>query len=1046
MPDPTIFNERPESQDRAIKVLEKLGYTYVPRAEAERKRGSRVRVLFEDELHKFLSKQTFPFRNERRPFSLGSIGKAVRELDIPLNNGLAITNKQIYDLLCGGKSLEESLPDGSMQSFDLNYIDFENPENNIFQVTDEFEVERPDGKLVRPDIVLFVNGIPLAVIECKKSSLDVMEGVAQNIRNWHPDYIQQLFKYIQIVVAANPHKVLYGTCGTPAKHFTSWREEDKEWQSEMCRKCSPDGQYVEQDRALISLFAPERFLELIRYFIIYDNNIKKIARYKQYFAIKKAMKRIKLEDGKGTRNGVIWHTQGSGKTLTMVMLVKMIQRDPDIKSPRFVLVSDRINLDKQLRDNFIKTNMHPVRAKTGAGLIELIANEENIIITTLVNKFEAAIKQKFVNPNENIFLLIDEGHRTHYGSLNTYMNHALPNAVKIAFTGTPLIKDKKKLTTAKFGPFIDIYSLDDANEDKVIVPLVYEGRYIPQDVTSDKIDDYLKYLTAPLTKEEVEDLKKKWSRFVPLAQTKQRLDMVAFNVYEHFINYCKPKGLKAMLACSSRAAAVDLFYKFKPLEGINPAVVITPEDAKEGDDEIITPESSRKIADFFKKEIDPLYKNKYEFYEDTVRNIFVDPEGEIDLLIVKDKLLTGFDAPIAAVLYVDKPMRDHALLQAIARVNRVLDYEVSGKKYEKEFGLIVDYYGIFKKLHAALDLYNDEKAGMNLFDPEDIRNTIYGPADQKKKLEKAHRDLWDLFKGIDKNETRSNVWQEQLSPQDIRKEFYEKLSRYAKLVDLLLSSYEIFILTGYEKAEEYKQDLLHFQKLRAAVSLRYNDRVDFSKYEDGIRRLLDAYVGAKDAYTIIEPLYILDKNKMQEQLERLGSKEAKADAIRTRLTAELETKQYEDPILYMKFSDQISETLAQYKTERESDAYLASMERLAEEFREGRTGSEYPSKIDNDSDAKAFYGAIRKVLNERVVYDISLELEENLAELSVKVKEVVASSAKRDWRDNVLVHKNIKSKIDDLIFDFMEENKMNWPLEVVDIIIDELMMIAKKRY
>lgn len=1046
MPDSTIFNERPESQDRAVKVFEKLGYEYVPRAKAEKKRGSRVRVLFEDELQQFLTKQTFPFRNEKRPFCLGSIGKAIRELDISIQNGLAMTNKQIYELLCGGKSVEETLPDGSMQSFDINYIDFENPENNTFQVTDEFEVERPDGKYVRPDIVLLVNGIPFVVIECKKSSIDVMEGVRQNIRNWQPDYIPQLFKYTQIVVAANQNKVLYGTCGTPAKYFTFWREEDKAWLNDWCRKCSPDGQVVEQDRALISLFAPPRVLELMRYFIIYDHNIKKIARYKQYFSIKKAMDRIKLMDGQGTRNGVIWHTQGAGKTLTMVMLVKMIQRDETLKNPRFILVSDRISLDKQITDNFIKTNMHPVRAKTGSGLVELIHSEQNIVITTLINKFEAALKQNFQYTDDNLFLLIDEGHRTQYGSLNTYMNKVLPNAVKIAFTGTPLIKDKKKMTTAKFGPFIDVYSLEDANEDEVIVPLVYEGRYIPQDVTSDKIDDYLKYLTAPLIKAESEDLKKKWSCFAPLSQTKQRLDMIAFNVYEHFITYCKPKGFKAILTCASRVEAVEVFYKLKHLEGIHPAVVISPESTKEGDDEVNTTESIRKIADFFKKEIEPLFKNNYEAYEDYARNTFVNPEGEIDLLIVKDKLLTGFDAPVAAVLYVDKSMKDHTLLQAIARVNRLYDGEDSEKKWDKEFGLIVDYYGIFKKLHTALELYNDEKSGMNAFDPEDIKNTISGAMDQYEKLKKAHEELWEIFKGVDQSKQSSNVWQEHLSGLEIRKNFYEKLSRYAKLVDLLLSSYDLFNLVGLEKANEYKQALLFFQKLKAAVSLRFNDRIDFNKYEDGIRHLLDTYVSAKDAYTIIEPLYILDKTKMQKQLERLGSKEAKADAIRTRLAAELETKQYDDPMLYMKFSEQISETLEQYKVEREGDAYLASMERLADDFREGRTSSEYPSSIDRDNDAKAFYGAISKVVKDRLQIDISVELEENLADLSLKIKDIIATLAKRDWRDNVIVHKNIQSKLDDYLFDFMEAHHLNWPIAVIDVILDELMMLAKRRY
>lgn len=310
MPNHTIFNERPESQDRALKVIEKLGYTIVPRSEAEEKRGSRRAVLFEKELQTYLSRQTYPYNGERRFFSGGSIAAAVRAVDLQSAAGLYAANKECYDLLCSGKSLEETLPDGTRQSFDISFIDFEYPENNILQVTDEFEVERPNGKFVRPDLVVLVNGIPLVVIECKKSSVDVMEGVSQNIRNWGNDYIPQLFQYSQLVIAVNPDKVLYGTCGTASKYFVSWHEDDKGWLDGWCRKCSPDGSIKEQDRALISLLHPERLLDIIRNFIIYDNNVKKVARYKQYFAVKKCMNRILLKDGANTRNGVVWHTQG----------------------------------------------------------------------------------------------------------------------------------------------------------------------------------------------------------------------------------------------------------------------------------------------------------------------------------------------------------------------------------------------------------------------------------------------------------------------------------------------------------------------------------------------------------------------------------------------------------------------------------------------------------------------------------------------------------------------------------------------------------------
>ena len=878
MPDHTIFNERPESQDRALKVIERLGYTIVPRSEAERKRGSRKAVLFTEELQAFLSGQTYQFGSETRYFSGGAIARAMQAVDQHSAAGLYAANKEIYELICSGKSMEEELPDGTRQSFDIRYIDFEHPENNTFQVTDEFEVERPNGRFARPDLVVLVNGIPLVVIECKKSSVDVMEGVTQNIRNWGEDYIPHLFRYAQLVMAMNPDKVLYGTCGTPAKYFVSWHEDNKDWLNDWCRKCSPDGQIREQDRALVSLLHPERLLDLIRNFIIYDNNVKKICRYKQYFAVKKCMDRILLRDNAHTRNGVVWHTQGSGKTITMIMLTKMITRESmkpesQIREPRFIMVTDRVNLDKQIRDNFIHTQMSPHRAKTGKGLIELLQDNSNTVITALVNKFEAAVKQEYCNDSKNLFLFIDEGHRTQYGKLNLYMNKVLPNAVKIAFTGTPLIQKQPKDTSrkivpakdtyAKFGPLIDKYTLQDAIDDKVTVPIVYEGRVIPQEVTSQQINEHLKHITVGLTEDARKDLEVKYSRFVTLAQTEQRLNMIAFDLHEHFVHYVRPKGFKAMLTCSSRAEAVELFYKLRGLEGITPAVVITPNSAKEGDDETNTPQSLKTIAEFFRKEVDPLFKNNYDAYEDSVTGRFTDPDGDVDLLIVKDKLLTGFDAPIAAVLYVDKKLQDHTLLQAIARVNRVYT--------DKDFGLVVDYIGIFKKLNSALDLYSDEQSGMNLFDRTEIQSAIATINDEKTKLEALYQELWDIFDGIDRNETSANVWQERLREYDLRRDFYEKLSAFAKMVDFLYSSYELFEQVGFERAEMYRKDYLFFKKLKDSVTLRFNDSVDFSRYEDGIRQLLNTYVHAKVAKPRSSPRDSTFKETMVEQVASLGA-------------------------------------------------------------------------------------------------------------------------------------------------------------------------------
>jgi type I restriction enzyme R subunit len=615
------------------------------------------------------------------------------------------------------------------------------------------------------------------------------------------------------------------------------------------------------------------------------------------------------------------------------------------------------------------------------------------------------------------------------------MVDVLPNAVKIGFTGTPLLKKDKYNTYARFGPLIDSYSLDRAVEDGVIVPLVYEGRIIPQNVTSARIDDYLKYIITPLDLERQEDMKRKWSRFLPLAQTRQRIDMVAFDIHEHFLRYARPKGFKAMVASSSRWAAIDLHKCLKRLGGIQSAVVISPENVNEDDE--LSHENKEKIRTFFQEEVEPLFGKNYDEYEDWAKNSFIGGE-DVDMLIVKDMLLTGFDAPIAAVLYVDKPMKDHALLQAIARVNRVYP--------GKDFGLIVDYWGIFSKLNQAVDLYADEKSGMTGYERDDIENAVLGPGDQKNRLEEAHRELWALFAGKDFDRSSSEGWQNVLADDEFRKDFYQRLSSFSRLLDLAMASYALYTSIGYDRVQEYKQDLLHFQKLRGAVLLRYNEKVDFSKYEDGIRSLLNNFVLSEPSQIIVEPVSIHDARGMEEQLARLESKAAKGDAIRTRMTGELETYRYEDPLLYRTFYDQVKETLSEYRISRNDDAYLFKMEAIAEDFKRGYTGHRYPAVIENDSDAKAFYGSIQSVIAE-AVGDVTPELEEAMGELAVAVKLAISSRAKVDWRSNVAVNRAMRQALDDLIWDFTEEHEITTlPVEKIDVILDGLMLTALSRY
>ena len=1046
MLDHTIFNERPESQDRAIKELQAMGYQYIPRAEAEKKRGHLSRVLFPDVMHEFLSSQSFTYRGKVCPFPDDAIGEAIRELDAPLEKGLMYASKAVYDRLVYGKSCEIHLYDGNAQSFDISYIDWEHPEKNIWQVTEEFSVERLNGKFARPDIVILVNGIPLAVIECKRAGIDVEEGVKQNVRNWQPDCIPQLFKFAQLVIAANPDTVKYGTAGTTQEYYCKWHEEDREWQEDSAKRYIVDTRITEQDRVLVSLLSPKRFLNIIRHYILYDGGIKKVARYQQFFGVENAMKRILGEDGCSSRGGVIWHTQGSGKSLTMVMLVKRILAERRIHSPRFVLVCDRINLIKQLRDNFVHTGMNPTEATTGKGLIALLKDEGNIIIATTINKFETAAKSKTKIADENIFLLVDESHRSHTGDFHNMMNDVLPLAFKIGFTGTPLLKKDKNNTYLKFGKQIgEAYRFEEGIRDGVIAPLVYDGRVVPQQLSGqDKINEFRDRILAPLTEEQKEDMNNKWTRFVALAQTSQRISMIALDIHEHFLKYCKPRGFKAMVTVSSRAVAVQMEQAINNIGGVKAAALICRESGSgdsDGDGGNLSVSDSSIINNFFKNEVEPRFGQNYDAYEEYIKTNICGGD-DVDIVVVQSMWLTGFDAPPLAVLYVDKSMKDHTLLQAIARVNRIYP--------GKDFGLIVDYWGLFAKLSSALDMYSDQNSGLSGFNPEDLEGSIQTAKEEKDKLEKSYKELWAIFSDVDIDKNSSRAWVDFFDKGNdddsikARKNFYEKLSAFSKMMTLAVSSYSLYQMIGSDIMSQYKSDLLFFQKLRAELMNIYQEKVNFSKYEDSIKNLLNTFVTSEPVEIVVEPIALHDKAGMEKQLEKIDGKKARAAYIQTRIVSELEARKFDDPLTYKRFSERIRDTLAEYRRSRDENAYFLNMQRMADDLREGSTGNSYPSNIDRDSDAKAFYGVLVDALTKNNKTDEAYD--EDIGLLALNIKKEIQSLARVDWRTSVAINKKMRQAIEDFLWDFCDDHKIEIDLDTMDLLIENTIKTAMSRY
>lgn len=1034
MAEVNSYDERLISQVPAIEVLQKLGYQYLDPEQAEQMRGNLFNVLLKEILEeKLQSLNSYEYKGQTFSFSEANIRQAMRDLDEPLTNGLVKTNEAIYETLLYGRSYTEFLPDGSKKSFTIQYIDWQHVENNVFHIVEEFRVERMDGReTIRPDLVLFVNGIPLVVIECKKASISMDQGISQMIRNQGKNYAPHLFKYIQLVMSTNKNETKYATCSTPKRFWSMWKEEDEKWLQSWLDKAVENRLPTMQDRSIISLFHPERLLEIIQYFTLFDKDEKKVARYQQYFAVKEITKTIKERDEHGNRqSGVIWHTQGSGKSLTMVMLARYLLSELTDVHPKVVVVTDRIDLDKQIHRTFRNTRLKASRATSGNHLVTLINDQNADIVTSLVHKFDTASKQKTAE-SRDIFVLVDESHRTQYGELHLKMRKVFPNACYLGFTGTPLMK-KEKNTMIKFGKLIHTYTIADGVRDKAIVPLLYEGKMVEQTVNRKAIDHRLGMITRHLNKKQKEEVMKKWSRFEKIASSDQRLSMIAFDINEHFLKNYKTEGsqFKAMLATNSKIEAIRYLEAFEELGDLNCAVVISPPDEREGH-EAVDAESKDKVQRFWKRMMDRY--GSPEEYEDAIKDEFVHGD-ELDLLIVVDKLLTGFDAPRATVLYVDKPMKEHTLLQAIARVNRLYD--------GKDYGYIIDYRGLLEKLDQAMQMYSG--AGLENFDPEDLNGAIYDVISVIGSLRQYHSDLVQIFAPI-RNKQDLEEYEVWLADEERREEFYGVLSKFARNLAIALQSEKIYNALPEKELQKYKKDLKFFQELRRNVKLRYSDSIDHKEYEAKMQKLMDNYIAAEEVIRVTNPVDILNEQAFEEELERLESKRAKADAIRTRLTKSVHAKWDENPAYYRKFSERVKATLQAYRDKRISEAeYLNRMKDIIKDYRRGPSDDEFPDAIRKNKNAQAFYGVTKDLVSQLMESSATYHTDP-LAELALKMDGVIRKHQKVDWHDNMEIHKRIDQDLDDLLFEFKKAHQIELDYDTIDKIIEQAKTVALRRY
>ncbi|QOJ04356.1 MAG: type I restriction endonuclease subunit R [Planctomycetia bacterium] len=1066
MREPPLMLEDHISQIPALQLLQNLGWQYLTPAEALRLRGGRVAgVILEGILEGQLRRMNrIRFKGEEHPFSEGNIHSAVQALKDVLYDGLVRTSEKVYDLLCLGKALQQSI-DGDLKSFTLQYIDWEHPERNVFHVTEEFAVERAGSReTYRPDIVLFVNGIPISVIECKKANLGpgkdpIKEAISQHLRNQKDDGIPRLFTYSQLLLAVSHNDAKYGTIGTPAKFWAFWKERgdyeetiralinrplssaQKEqlfgdrfaYVRQYFDAMEADGgrQATTQDRAIWALCRPQRLLELGHRFILYDAGEKKIARYQQYFCVRKIMDRIrKLEDGKRP-GGVVWHTQGSGKSLTMVMLAKAIAFESQAEGAhlhdyRIVLVTDRVDLDDQLYKTFRHCGVELEQANTGAHLVDMLRAGKHRVVATIIDKFEAAVgKQNLRIDDASIFVLVDEGHRTQYGPRHAKMRRVMPNACYIGFTGTPVMKSDRN-TVTKFGGLIDTYTITDAVEDQAVVPLKYEGRHVSQTVDEEQIDHWFEIITRNLTKEQRTDLKKRFTTTDQLNKAEQKVKRIAFDVSMHFRdNFQGRTPFKGQLVTQDKATAL-LYKKYLNEFGmVTSEVLISGPDDREGETDVYE-ENSEPVIRFWKAMMEK-YGTEKEYNRQLIGAFKHGDAPEI--IIVVDKLLTGFDAPRNTVLYLTRNLKDHTLLQAIARVNRLHD--------GKDLGYILDYRGVLENLDKALDLYGH----LPDFDKDDLEGILTDVREIIATLPQTHSVLWDCFRDVC-NSRDAEAYERLLADDALRVRFYERFTDFARTLAVAMSTVAFIEETPQWKIDEYIRDLKFFKDLRQAVRRRYAETVDFSEYEPRIQKLIDTHVGTGEVEQVVGPIDLFDRKQRDEAIERPQSDASKADMIAHNTMRVIEQKWEEDPAFYKRFSEMLRDAIEAFRAERIRVAEFLNRTRHIMDCVVTHSGDEAPSALSNSSTAKAYYGCIKDVFD-RIGGEYNRTVE--CAEAANEIDRIILSRRIVNWTANPDQQNRMRQDVEDFLFELKERSGIPLTFDDIDGIIENCLSIARRQ-
>jgi len=1001
-PAPTDWNEEAQAEDPAAYLLRALGYGFVDPESLDAERATIKEPVL-------IGRLTAALMRINPWLSPDNVQRAARAVTAVSATSLIEASERVHTAITHGIALEQDLGAGK-KGQTVRFIDFDNLTNNEFIFTRQFKVGGAKKNII-PDLVVFVNGLPLAVIECKSPTLGskwLEEAVTQVLRYQEigSEFIglgaPKLFETVQLLIAACGQSASYATVATPQRFWAEWKVPHPVAETELEKKLGRKPS--RQDVCLYGLLEPSNLLDITRNFTVFEaergKTVRKVCRYKQLIAVNKAIDRVRAAKSLAERGGVVWHTQGSGKSLSMLWLALKLRRAPDLDNPTIVVVTDRIDLDTQISKTFINCGFpNPEKAKSVRDLRELLAGATGKTITTTVQKFQDLAKgngepgqrqqrqeHPILSTSENIFVMVDECHRTQYASLAANMRKALPNACFLGFTGTPIDKNDRS-TLQTFGPYIDTYTIEQAVADDATVPIFYESRLPELRIVGQTLDKVFDHVFADRSAHERDAIKKRYATEQAIAEAPKRIEVICLDLLEHYRKFIEPNGFKAQVVGVSRDAAITYKETLDKLNAPESALVIS---VGHNDD----------------KRFEPYALSKQQ--NDAIVERFLDPKSPLKFLIVCDKLLTGFDAPVEQVMYLDSPLREHTLLQAIARVNRKAD--------AKTYGLVVDYWGVSESLQDALAI----------FSPSDVQGALKPKGDELPRLQVRHREAMRVFDKVkDKNNLDDCV--AVLEPPDVRADFDERFRAFSESLDMLLPD---------PRALPYVADAKWLGKIRAAAKARYRDEtLNISDCGAKVRQLIEESVIADGIQILVKEVSIFSKD-FETKVDRLTSPEAKASEMEHAIRHEIHVKLEENPAFYGSLRERLEQLIADKKADRiDAAKQLELLRELATEIRGEAKAAADAGLSDMGF---AIYGVLELTLpsvrEPDVEYDAGHTALAGLIE-----KDIEQHTQMLDWTEKPSLLKELRAGVKTQL------RAARFPKESLESVTDKIIDLAKVR-